>query len=229
LPVHNAQSTIADRVRDLLEVLPELTDCFELVVIDDGSTDATIEVADELAQQYPQLGVVRHGRWLGRVAAIRTGLKRIRGEIILIVEDDCCLAIDELHRLWSAMEEHEVVVGRARRGAIAAWNRWLPHVRRPQGGYQMVTRTAIGPLLRSMEDQGTLWADLSTLDLRWHAVEVGVRAPRSLGKRRDAAPRSQQPRAQSVEPRYTPHAGRQAAKPRRPNFLTRARKFLREE
>ena len=74
LPVHNAQATLAATVHEFLEILPEVTPRFEVVIADDGSTDATIEVADELATCYPQVSAVRHARRLGRVAAIRTEL-----------------------------------------------------------------------------------------------------------------------------------------------------------
>ena len=52
LPVRNAEATLAETVSEWLEVLPELTNRFDLVIIDDCSSDATIEVADELVKQY---------------------------------------------------------------------------------------------------------------------------------------------------------------------------------
>ena len=47
-PVENAQATLAKNVRRLLEVLPELTGQFEILIVDDGSSDATFEVAERV-------------------------------------------------------------------------------------------------------------------------------------------------------------------------------------
>lgn len=83
LPVRNCQSTLSRTAEQILEVVGELNRRFELVIIDDGSTDATIEVADELAARYPQVSAVRHSAPLGRTAAIHTGLRRSRGQVVL--------------------------------------------------------------------------------------------------------------------------------------------------
>ena len=48
LPVRNAEATLLETVAEWLDVLPELTSRLELVIIDDCSSDATIEIADEL-------------------------------------------------------------------------------------------------------------------------------------------------------------------------------------
>jgi hypothetical protein len=86
LPVQDAQATLADTVAQVLEMAADMTDRFELVIIDDGSMDATGEVADELTRCYPQVRILRHGRRLGRDAAVRTGLKHCRGDLIFVRE-----------------------------------------------------------------------------------------------------------------------------------------------
>ena len=80
LPVKDAQATLAASVHEILDVATDSGEQFELLIIDDGSTDATSEVAHELTRHYPQIRVVRHGTSLGREAAIRTGLQRSQGE-----------------------------------------------------------------------------------------------------------------------------------------------------
>jgi cellulose synthase/poly-beta-1,6-N-acetylglucosamine synthase-like glycosyltransferase len=84
LPVRNVQSTLAVTVQEILEVVSDLAGRFELVIIDDGSTDATSEVAAELTCCYPQVRAVFHTKPLGRDMAIRTGLQQSSGEVIYL-------------------------------------------------------------------------------------------------------------------------------------------------
>ncbi|HEX3997625.1 MAG TPA: glycosyltransferase [Pirellulales bacterium] len=83
LPVHNVQATLAADVDRLLDVLPELAHWFELVLIDDGSTDATCEVAEELVTEYPQVGLIRHSMRRGIEASWRLGLERSDAPIVV--------------------------------------------------------------------------------------------------------------------------------------------------
>ena len=90
LPVRDDQFDLTAKVQRLLDVLSDLPSPFELIVIDDGSTDATIEVADDLARRYPQVSALRHAKPKGQEAAIRSGLRRSDGDIVL-VHDRCGL------------------------------------------------------------------------------------------------------------------------------------------
>ena len=88
LPVRDCQSTLVPLVHETLDLLTDSIDRFELLIIDDGSIDATGEVADELTRRYPQVRVVGHGASLGREAAIRTGLKRSQGEVVVTRDEN---------------------------------------------------------------------------------------------------------------------------------------------
>jgi GT2 family glycosyltransferase len=102
LPVHNAQHSLTATVQRLLEVAAELTDRFQLVVVDDGSTDATSEVAAELATTYPQITVVRHGRRQGHSAAIRSGLRHCTGELVIVAHRPSAGGTEQVRRLYQA-------------------------------------------------------------------------------------------------------------------------------
>jgi hypothetical protein len=94
LPVYNAQSTLSARAIRALDVASDLGERFELVIVDDGSTDYTSEVAFELARDYPQIQAVRHGQRLGGEAAIRSGLKRSHGEVVFVAIDEPSGGVD---------------------------------------------------------------------------------------------------------------------------------------
>lgn len=88
LPVRDAQSTLVDTVTQVLELASDMTDHFELLIIDDASSDATSEVAHELTRHYPQVRIFRHSRPLGRDVALQTGLAQSRGEVVLVPDTD---------------------------------------------------------------------------------------------------------------------------------------------
>ncbi len=95
LPVRNAQATLNSAVHEILDVMTDSGDRFEVVIIDDGSSDATSEVAHDLSRHYPQIRFVRHGISRGREAAIRTGLERSRGEVVMLRDDQSGFSILE--------------------------------------------------------------------------------------------------------------------------------------
>jgi glycosyltransferase involved in cell wall biosynthesis len=100
LPVHNAQATLQTDVGQMLDLLPDLAHDFDLLIIDDGSTDATCEVAEELAKQFPQVKFVRHSRRRGIQAALKDGLDRTKSRIVLGHNGQPRIDSGDLLRLW---------------------------------------------------------------------------------------------------------------------------------
>jgi len=100
LPIHNAQHRLEQQVAEILDVLPELTNRFELLIIDDGSTDDSFEVAHHLSVKYPQVSAVRHASQLGLAQAVRSGLDETNGELVLVGDQQHGVRADDLRRLW---------------------------------------------------------------------------------------------------------------------------------
>lgn len=85
----------------------------ELVLIDDGSSDGTGEVAAGLVARYPFLRLIRHRRNLGLTAALRTGFRAVRGEVIIFLPADLESDPEEdIPKLLAKLEEgYDVVAG----------------------------------------------------------------------------------------------------------------------
>ena len=101
LPVHNAQETLALRVAGMLEILSELTSRFELLIVDDGSTDETPDVANQLTRQFPQVELVWQSDRDGTNTALRMGLERARGNIVFVHDKAGPLGRQDLRRIWT--------------------------------------------------------------------------------------------------------------------------------
>ncbi|MFZ5833448.1 MAG: glycosyltransferase family 2 protein [Planctomycetota bacterium] len=138
LPVRDAQATLARNVAELLEVVPELTGQFELLIVDDGSTDATPEVAQDLGRYFPQVRLVRLEMPRGRDAAIRTGLERSSGEIVFVRDEAVELGEEELRNLWCRASAETDFVGPKTSNEPQSI-RWItrPEVHRPLLGPRM--------------------------------------------------------------------------------------------
>jgi glycosyltransferase involved in cell wall biosynthesis len=81
-PAYNDGGTIASLVIRAVQVASRLTRDFEVIIVNDGSTDATRDIADELARTYPQVRVVHHPQNRGYGGALRTGFAAATKDLI---------------------------------------------------------------------------------------------------------------------------------------------------
>jgi glycosyltransferase involved in cell wall biosynthesis len=99
-PAFNDAQAIGALVGDALEVLPSLTDDYEIIVVNDGSTDETAAVLDRLARTHACVRVVHHARNLGYGAALRSGFAHARKELVFYTDGDGQYDVRELAQLY---------------------------------------------------------------------------------------------------------------------------------
>src|SRR5262249_60655985 len=74
-PAYNDSGTIASMAIRAVQAASELTPDYEIIVVNDGSADATPQILDELARTYPRVQVVHHARNRGYGGALQTGFR----------------------------------------------------------------------------------------------------------------------------------------------------------
>ncbi len=114
-PAHDEEANLEGLVREALETLPGLAETFEIVIVNDGSRDATGRIADELTAAHP--GVVRavhHPTNLGYGAALLSGFRAARHDLVAFTDGDSQFRVDDLERLTerlAAADRPDAVVG----------------------------------------------------------------------------------------------------------------------
>jgi len=83
----------------------------EVIVVDDGSTDGTVQVAESFRGAIENLRVVSNGRNRGKGYSVRHGSLEARGEIVLFTDADLSAPIEEADKLLAKMGEYDVAIG----------------------------------------------------------------------------------------------------------------------
>ena len=105
-PAYNDSGTIASLVITALHTARRLTPDFEVIIVNDGSADATAEIADELARTYPEVKVVHHPRNRGYGGALRSGFEASTRELVFYTDGDAQYDPAEMALLWERFDDH---------------------------------------------------------------------------------------------------------------------------
>jgi glycosyltransferase involved in cell wall biosynthesis len=122
-PAYNDEASIAGLVGDALDVLPSLTDNFEVIVVNDGSTDGTAAVLDELARSDSHVRVVHHESNRGYGGALRTGFASATKDLVFYTDGDGQYDVRELGRLWPLLHEGVDIVNGYKVQRADSWQR----------------------------------------------------------------------------------------------------------
>lgn len=116
IPAYNEEQTLDSVVRAGLAILQRHTTNFEIVIIDDGSTDGTGSIADGLAQEIPQVRVVHHPQNMGFGPTLRDVFALPEKDWVFFIPADGQIPPKELEKMLPFCENTDLIVGwRARR------------------------------------------------------------------------------------------------------------------
>lgn len=131
IPVYNEAACLQAGVSATRGALSEAAgDDWEIVLVDDGSSDGTSELMDRLAAEEPRIRALHHPENRGKGAAVRTGVLETRGDLVLFCDADLSTPPEFLAEFLAVMEETgaDVVIGN-RKSKAATIERWQPPLR----------------------------------------------------------------------------------------------------
>jgi glycosyltransferase involved in cell wall biosynthesis len=119
-PAYNEEQNIRSAIARALESMRPRFHSFELLIIDDGSTDRTGEVAEDLASKHPEITVIHNRQNLGLGETLYRGFQCARGELVIQNAMDYPLDLRDLDKMIPLLEEADVIV--AARKAYAGYS-----------------------------------------------------------------------------------------------------------
>ena len=110
-PAYNEQNNIGKLTQNTLNVLDDIGGEYEVIIVNDGSSDGTGEIADELARCHPRVRVIHHMRNQGYGAALKTGFTSAKNDYIFYIDGDNQYNPWELKKFVALIGLSDLIVG----------------------------------------------------------------------------------------------------------------------
>lgn len=107
IPAYNEEARVGETIKSILQYIESERPGAELIVVDDGSSDATTEVAENICAEFPAIktNVIDYAENRGKGFAVKTGLISATGDIALFSDADLSTPIEELPKLVEPIEK----------------------------------------------------------------------------------------------------------------------------
>ena len=116
IPIYNERDNIGELTSRLYGALQPLAAAFELIYVDDGSTDGSSDLIRQLRQNRPEMRLIQFDGNYGQTSALDAGFRAARGQYIVMTDGDLQNDPEDIPRLLSHLEQYDCATGqRARR------------------------------------------------------------------------------------------------------------------
>lgn len=111
IPAYNEEGTLVNLIKETLKDAGKVTKDFEIIIVNDGSSDKTAIITDNFAKTYKQVKVIHHRKNQGLALAWRTGIKSSKKDIILYIEGDGQQPFKDQYDLLKKIKHADLVLG----------------------------------------------------------------------------------------------------------------------
>jgi hypothetical protein len=170
MPAYNEEANILDTLDAACAILPEFVKDFEVVVVNDGSHDATAQLVAQYSVQEPRVRLINHEHNRGYGAAVTSGLRAATGELIAFTDSDGQFSFLDLPQLLARLRGADVVVGYRYQRA----DHWMRKMN--AGAWNWLIRTMLGVRIQDLDCAFKLFRREVVEGLRLTAEGAGINA-----------------------------------------------------
>ena len=140
IPAWNESENILQALKASIKAFDGFGKPYEILVIDDGSTDDTAKKTNKIAQAHPEIKLISHSHNQGKGKAIQTGMQQAQGKIRLFLDCDLSVSPTAFARMIPLFEKNDIVIG----------SRRIPgaHIATPQPWYRTFSGRVFNLLVR---------------------------------------------------------------------------------
>ncbi len=110
-PFWNEQDNIEKVVKKAIPVAEKLAEKWEIIVVDDGSSDNTLQIAKKIAETHPNIIVVSHDSNRGYGAALKSGFEKSKYNLIVFTDGDGQFDFSQVDKFLKRIEKSDIVIG----------------------------------------------------------------------------------------------------------------------
>ena len=111
IPAYNEELNIGDAIQEVVTGLPSFISEYELLIVDDGSSDRTPEIVRRMSAENQRIKLISLGRNMGYGAALTTGFRNASGNWILFLDADGQIGTNELPAFFEASRGYDLIIG----------------------------------------------------------------------------------------------------------------------
>ncbi len=111
IPVFNERENLSRLCREVTDVMDGLERSYELLIVDDGSTDGSRAALSKEKKNFPRLRIIRLSSRQGQSAALAAGFRFARGRLIITMDGDLQSDPADIPRLLAHVDEYDLVIG----------------------------------------------------------------------------------------------------------------------